>query len=285
MPGMPVKSRKKSEPVIEPIEDDEPEGVIEEDDSEPVEEETPPFEEETITFKRSHFYSALSVLTFFAGILVGYIIWGTGLLSGLGLNSSEAAQIADPVVEAPVTPQTNYIRYDVPTEGFYARGPSEAPITIVEFSDYQCPFCRRWHDQVSQDLFAAYPGKIRLVFRNLPLTSIHPDAFSAAEAAMCAGEQDAYWEFHDRLFGGELLGTQVYLQYARDLGLDLTPFEACLNDRKYQAEVQADSDFALNLGVRSTPTFFINGLAIVGAQPLDVFKQVIDKELAGEIPK
>ena len=123
------------------------------------------------------------------------------------------------------------------------------------------------------------------MFRNLPLTSIHPDAFSAAEAALCAGEQDAYWEFHDRLFGGELLGTAVYLQYARDLSLELTSFEACLNSRKYQDEVQADSDFALNLGVRSTPTFFINGLAVVGAQPLDVFKQVIDKELAGEIPK
>jgi protein-disulfide isomerase len=280
MPTMPVKSRKTTEPVIEPIE------PIEEEDPEAGEEDTPPFEEEeTITFKRSHFYSALSVLTFFAGILVGYIIWGTGLLSGLSINSNGAAQAAGPVVEAPVTPQQNYIRYDVPTQGFYSRGPADAAITIVEFSDYQCPFCRRWHDEVSKDLFAAYPGQIRLVFRNLPLTSIHPDAFSAAEAALCAGEQDAYWDFHDRLFGGDLLGTNVYLQYARDLSLEVTSFEACLNSRKYQDEVQADSDFALNLGVRSTPTFFINGLAVVGAQPLDVFKQVIDKELAGEIPK
>ena len=278
MPNMPVKTRKTIEPVIEPIE--------EEEEFEPVEETTPPFEEEdTITFKRSHFYAVLSVLTFFAGILVGYMIWGTGLLSGLGINSNGAAQVEGPVVEAPVTAEPSYIRYDVPSEGFYSRGPGDAPITIVEFSDYQCPFCRKWHDEVSQDLFAAYPGKIRLVFRNLPLTSIHPDAFSAAEAALCAGEQDAYWDFHDKLFGGELLGTNVYLQYARDLSLEVTSFEACLNSRKYQDEIQADSDFALNLGVRSTPTFFINGLAIVGAQPLDVFKQVIDQELAGEIPK
>lgn len=277
MPNMPVKTRKTIEPVIEPLEDEE---------FEPLEETTPPFEEEdTITFKRSHFYSVLSVLTFFAGILVGYMIWGTGLLSRLGISSNGAAQAEGPVVEAPVTAEPEYKRYDVPSEGFYSRGPADAPITIVEFSDYQCPFCRKWHDEVSQDLFAAYPGKIRLVFRNLPLTSIHPDAFSAAEAAMCAGEQDAYWDFHDKLFGGELLGTNVYLQYARDLDLEVTSFEACLNSRKYQAEIQADSDFALNLGVRSTPTFFINGLAIVGAQPLEVFKQVIDKELAGEIPK
>ena len=276
MPHMPAKSKKIIEPVIEPVEDD---------DLESFEETTSPLEEEdTITFKRSHFYSALSVLTFLAGILVGYVVWGTELLQGLGLNSPTASQVEGPVVEAPVTAEAQYIRYDIPTEGYYSRGPADAPITIVEFSDYQCPFCRRWHDEVSRDLFAAYPGQIRLVYRNLPLTSIHPDAFSAAEAAMCAGEQGVYWDYHDKLFGGELLGTGVYLQYAKDLSLDLTSFEACIKDQKYQAEIQADSDFALNLGVRSTPTFFINGLAIVGAQPLDVFKQVIDKELAGEIP-
>jgi protein-disulfide isomerase len=275
MPPMLGKSRKAKEPVIEPIEDEDPE---------PVEETISPLDDEdTITFKRSHFYSALSVLTFFAGILVGYILWGTNLLRGLGINSNAAAQ--GPVVEESGSADPQFIRYDVPTDGYYSRGPADAPITIVEFSDYQCPFCRRWHDEVSKDLFAAYPGKLRLVYRNLPLTTIHPDAFSAAEAALCAGEQGVYWDYHDKLFGGELLGTGVYLQYAKDLNLDMTSFEACVNDQKYQAEIQADSDFAVNMGVRSTPTFFINGLAIVGAQPIDVFKQLIDKELAGEIPK
>lgn len=277
MPPMPAKSRKLIEPVIEPVEDE---------DLESFEETFPTVDEEdTITFKRSHFYSVLSVLTFAAGILIGYLIWGTGLLQRLGVSSQTASQVSGPVVGAPVTAEPQYMRYDIPTEGSYSRGPSDAPITIVEFSDYQCPFCRRWHAEVSQALFAAYPGQIRLVYRNLPLTSIHPDAFSAAEAAMCAGEQNVYWDYHDKLFGGELLGNGVYLQYAKDLSLDLPTFEACLNDRKYQADIQSDSDFALNLGVRSTPTFFINGLAIVGAQPLDIFKQVIDKELAGEIPK
>lgn len=275
MPNMPAKSRKTDEPVFEPLDDDE---------STLIEEESSIEEEDTITFKRSHFYSALSVLTFFAGILVGYIVWGTGLLQEPGSNSTAASQATGPVVEAPVTAAPEYIRYDIPTDGYYSRGPANAPITIVEFSDYQCPFCRRWHAEVSQELFAAYPDQIRLVYRNLPLTTIHPDAFSAAEAALCAGEQNVYWDYHDKLFGGELLGTEVYLQYARDLSLDLTSFEACLNDRKYQADIQADSDFAVNLGVRSTPTFFINGLAIVGAQPIEIFKQVIDKELAGEIP-
>jgi len=272
MPDMPPRTKKTIAPVIEPLE---PETI------------EPSFieEEETITFKRSHFYSVLSILTFFAGILVGYVVWGTDLLPQFGSGSSTAAQANGPVVEAPVvTEEPQYVRYDVPSEGFYALGPDDAPITIIEFSDYQCPFCRRWHDEVYEQLLAAYPGKIKFVYRNLPLTSIHSDAQSAAEAAMCAGEQNAYWQFHDKLLSSEILGTGAYTQYAQDLNLDMLAFDACVTTQKYKDAIQADSDFALNLGVRSTPTFFINGLAIVGAQPLDVFKQVIDKELAGEIP-
>jgi protein-disulfide isomerase len=269
MPGMPTKSTKTKkaveEPVIGPEFMDEP--VIQPD--------------EFITFKRSHFFSVLSILTFILGVAVGYVLWGTGLVFDKNLQT--ASQATGPVVDAPSAEQSQFVRYDVPSEGFYAIGPDDAPITIVEFSDYQCPYCRRWHEEVYQPLLNAYPGKIRLVYRHLPLTSIHPDAFSAAEASMCAGEQNAYWQYHDKLFSGDSLGNSVYIQYAQDLGLELDTFEACITDHKYQEAIQADSDFAVNLGVRSTPTFFINGLAIVGAQPLDVFRQVIDKELAGEL--
>ena len=270
MPAMPPKSTKTEqvfeEPVIEPEYMDEP--VIQPD--------------EFVTFKKSHFYAVVSILTFVLGLGVGYVLWGTNLV--LDNRQQTASQAGSPVVEAPVEEQPQFVRYDIPSEGFYAIGPANAPITIVEFSDYQCPFCRRWHDQVYQPLLNEYPGKIRLVYRHLPLTSIHPEAFSAAEASMCAGEQNAYWPFHEKLFSSESLGNTVYTQYAQDLGLDMSTFEACMADHKYQEAVQFDLDFAVNLGVRSTPTFFINGLAIVGAQPLDVFKQVIDKELAGEIP-
>ena len=237
-------------------------------------------QEDTFTFKRSHFYAVLTVLAFAAGILLGYVVWGMDAAGA----ATTSPQTSGALSEAPVTSEPQYTRYDIPTDNFYALGPSDAPITIVEFSDYECPFCRRWHAEVYKPLLAAYPGKIRLVYRNLPLTSIHPDAMGAAEAAMCAGEQDVYWKYHDKLFSSETLGDTVYLQYAKDLGLNMTTFQSCLTDHKYQNTIQADSDFAVNLGIRSTPTFFINGLAIVGAQPLDVFKQVIDKELAGEIP-
>ena len=246
---------------------------------EPVPVEPVILEEETITFKRSHFFTALSVLTFGLGVLAGYVIWGTSLFPGLRSDPQPANQ---PAVAATSDPQ--YTRYDIPTEGSYAFGPADAPITIVEFSDFQCPFCKRWHDEVYGPLLDAYPGQIRFVYRHLPLTSIHPDAQSAAAASMCAGEQGKFWEFHEKLFSSATLGSTTYLQYAQELKLDPSTFENCLTANKYQAQIQADSDFAIDLGINSTPTFFINGLAVVGAQPLDVFKQVIDRELAGDFP-
>jgi protein-disulfide isomerase len=108
----------------------------------------------------------------------------------------------------------------------------------------------------------------------------------AAIASLCAGEQDAYWPYHDRLFDNqEQLGKALYTQLADELSLDIESFQTCLDSGKFDDFIQEDLDFALNLGIRSTPTFFINGLAVVGAQPFDVFKQVIDQELAGEIPE
>ena len=233
---------------------------------------------DTVIFKRTHFYMALVVLSFFAGILVGYMAWGRK-------TSAVAAQPADTAAQ-PQAAAPTYRRYDIPTEGSYSIGPEDALITIVEFSDYQCPFCERWYTQVYKQLLAAYPGKIRFVYRNLPLTQIHPQAMPSAEAAMCAGEQNAYWQFHDQLFTNQnSLGDALYTQLATDLGLDVATFQECITSHKYQSQIQADMDFAIGLGVQSTPTFFINGLAMVGAQPLTSFTQLIDKELAGEIPQ
>lgn len=261
----------EEETVIEPLEPEIPE--------QPVVNTEP---EDVVIFKRSHFYSAVTVLAFAVGVLVGYVAWGLGDANGIPQTTN---QVGGPIAEAPITAEPQFTRYDIPSEGFPAIGPADAPITIVEFSDYQCPFCRRWHEQVYEPLLAAYPGKIKFVYRHLPLTSIHPDAFDAAQAVMCAGEQDAYWQYHEKLFSSDALGSSVYTRYAQDLSLNLASFEACMTQQKYKDQIESDSDFAVNLGVRSTPTFFINGLAIVGAQPLDVFRQVIDKELAGEIPQ
>jgi protein-disulfide isomerase len=235
---------------------------------------------ETVVFKRSHFYAIMVVFSFAVGILVGYVAWGRG-----ATTQQAAAQVAGAQAAAP-TANPAYTRYDIPTEGFPSLGPDDAPITLVEFSDYQCPFCKRWHDETYQQLLAAYPGQIRMVYRQLPLTSLHPDSMSAAVASMCANDQGAFWQFHDKLFSDEYaLGRNAYIQYATALDLDTDAFKACLDSGKFDDAIQKDMAFSLNLGVQSTPTFFINGLAVVGAQPLSVFKQVIDKELAGEIPQ
>lgn len=245
----------------------------------------PTQEEDTITFKRTHFYSVLVVMAFGLGILTGYFVWGRGATTQYAVAPGQPPSGA--LAEAPVNPAPpEYIRYDISTDGHPSTGPADAPITIVEFSDFQCPFCRRFYQETYQALLAAYPGQIRFVYRNLPLTSIHPEAMPSAIASLCAQEQsaDVFWSFHDKLLSNEQLNRDVYLTYASNLGLDISKFEACLDSGSYDAIIKEDMDFAINMGVNSTPTFFVNGLAIVGAQPLSAFQQVIDKELAGEIP-
>jgi protein-disulfide isomerase len=214
---------------------------------------------------------ALPVI-FLLGLGAGWLVWGQ--------DSPAAAP------DTQVTVDKDVKRYQVPTDGDPSQGPENAPVTIVEFSDYQCPFCTRWYDEVYSRLMKDYQGKIRFVYRDFPLYSIHPEAEPAAEAANCAGEQGAYWQFHDALFGQKNgLNAQAYSQYASEIGLDLEKFNTCLSEHRYKDEVTADFKYASKMGVSSTPTFFVNGLAVVGAQPYEVFQQLIDKELAGEIPK
>lgn len=233
-------------------------------------------DENKITFNRNHFFSALVVVAFAVGVLTGFFVWGYDQTAGTANQPTGQ-------VEAQ-TQEPQYVRYEITTEGYPSLGPDDAPITIVEFSDYQCPFCKRFHDETYQDLLEAYPGQIRFVYRNLPLTSIHPDAMSAAVASLCANEQNVYWEYHNKLFSSTTLGTDTYIQYANELNLNADEFTACLDSGKFDDFIAQDMDFAFNLGVQSTPTFFVNGLAIVGAQPLTSFQNLIDKELAGEIP-
>ena len=126
---------------------------------------------------------------------------------------------------------------------------------------------------------------MRIVYRDFPLTNIHPEAIPAAQAANCAFEQDAFWEFHEEIFSGENeLNEESYTRIASNIGLDVDQFEECVSSERYADEVQADMNYAISLGVQSTPTFFLNGIALVGAQPYEVFKEVIELELAGEIP-
>jgi protein-disulfide isomerase len=161
-----------------------------------------------------------------------------------------------------------------------SQGPKNAKVTIVEFSDYQCPYCQLWHQEVLPRLMSEYGDQIRFIYRDFPLGG-HPEAQPAAEAANCAGDQDAYWEFQDSIFSGLYgYGRSAYEQYALDLGLDAEKFTTCLNSRRHQAEVLEDYSDGVSLGVQSTPTFFINDTQIVGAQPYETFQQLVEAELA-----
>ncbi|NQU31431.1 MAG: DsbA family protein [Anaerolineae bacterium] len=230
-----------------------------------------PKKERMISFKRDQFYTVMVIVAFSVGILTGYFIWGTNPTASAAIAVPQQGQVAAVDNQAPPT------RYEIPTEGFFSVGPEDAEITLIEFSDFGCSFCAKWHNETYEDLMAAYPDKIRFVYRNVPFR-----AFPAAEAAMCASEQDAYWPYHDKLFSYEYgLSDDAYIQYAEDLNLDMDSFNTCMSEHRYQEFIQNDMDFATQLGIQSTPTFFINGLALVGAQPIGAFKQVIDLELAG----
>ena len=221
-------------------------------------------------FQRPLIYSVLLVSVFVLGLVSGFLIWGGS--TPVAANTPEAEQ-------------QQVTRYPIEEGGNPSIGPVDAPITIIEFSDYQCPYCQKWESEVFQRLLDEYPTQVRIVYRDFPLNSIHPQAAPAANAANCAGEQDAYWQFHDKLFSYEFdLGKEAYLNYARELELDMSSFTVCLESDRYAEEVSADISYAVDLGVQSTPTFFINGLYVVGAQPYETFKKLIDQELAGEIP-
>jgi protein-disulfide isomerase len=159
-----------------------------------------------------------------------------------------------------------------------ARGPANAPIEIVEFSDFQCPFCSRAYPTVDQVL-KTYGDRIRFVYRHYPLPS-HPNARPAAEASACAAEQGKFWPYYDRLFATQShLADADLKQDAADLGLDAAKFNSCVDSHKYKTLVDTDQREGEEAGVNGTPAFFINGRLISGAQPFEVFKKVIEEEL------
>ncbi|HEX7456082.1 MAG TPA: thioredoxin domain-containing protein [Candidatus Nanoarchaeia archaeon] len=169
---------------------------------------------------------------------------------------------------------------DLVKENSQVLGSRDAKVTIVEFSDFQCPACRAAHSIV-KEVTAEYGDRILFVYRHFPIVSSHPNALGAAEAAEAAGEQGKYWGYHDILFENqENLKKEDLQKYAKKLGLDMDKFGEALDTGKFKDKVRADIDDAQKLGVRATPTFFINGERYQGVIELDKFKSLIDRELA-----
>lgn len=171
-------------------------------------------------------------------------------------------------------------RYTVPTSASDpVRGNAAAPVTIIEFSDFQCPFCQRVNPTLDR-IRQTYGDRVKIVFKDYPLPN-HPQAPKAAEAARCAAEQNKFWEMHDAMFANQrALEVPSLKQTARSLGLNGAQFDQCLDSNKHQATVQKGSDLGEQMGVNSTPTLYVNGRIILGAMPFENFKQVIDEELA-----
>lgn len=166
---------------------------------------------------------------------------------------------------------------DVSPETDPFQGPEDAKVTVVEFSDFQCPACKQAHFKLGEVL-DKYKDKIKFVYRDFPLTGKHPDALPASVAAHCAGDQGKYWEMHDLLFKAPSLKENDFKTYATKLSLDAEKFGACLKDPAKDAEVRKDLDDGRAYGVNSTPTFYVNGYLVVGANVAEL-SRLIDREL------
>jgi protein-disulfide isomerase len=187
----------------------------------------------------------------------------------LGITTAAAQSAATP---APA-------RTEVATAGYPARGPATAPVTIVEFSDFECPFCSRLFPTLKA-VENIYLDRVRIVYRQFPLRRIHPFAEKAAEASLCANEQGKFWEMHDSLFGDqEHLTIEALKARAVQLKLDTRAFNACLDSGKQVAAIDKDIADGAKAGVNGTPTMFINGRRLLGAQPFAEIQAVIEDEL------
>ena len=166
--------------------------------------------------------------------------------------------------------------HDVDYDASRVRGNPEAKITIVEFSDFQCPYCEQAY-AIVKNLLKKYDGKIKLAYRDLPLQEVQSNIHGAGEASRCAGEQGKFWEYHDLLFENQdEYGERAFKMFAEDLSLDAERFSACLESGKFKAEVQKDFQEGIRLGATGTPAFFINGIFVNGARPQMEFEEIID---------
>lgn len=173
-------------------------------------------------------------------------------------------------------------RTDVDIAGAPVRGTATAPITIVEYSDFHCPFCRRVQPTLTA-LLEKYPGQVRLVYKHLPLDGLHPQARRVSEAAWCAGQQDKFWQFHDAVYADTSSDASdaTLTRYATAAGLDAARFTSCLSSPEAKGAIQRDVAQGEALGLNSTPGFFVNGREVRGAQPIEAFTAIIDEELRG----
>ncbi len=196
----------------------------------------------------------------------------TAVVEGLRASAKVDVSLAAPAA----------YRAEVDVAGAPVRGVATAPVTIVEYSDFHCPFCRRVQPTLTT-LLDKYKGQVRLVYKHLPLDGLHPQARRVSEASWCAAQQDRFWQFHDAVYADASTDASdaTLTRLATTAGLDTGSFSSCLANPEAKAAVQRDATQGEALGLSSTPGFFINGREVRGAQPIDAFVAIIDEELRG----
>lgn len=233
-------------------------------------------DDELFTVKKWHIYLVIATLLgFIAGMAVRSLLLGP--MPYYAATTATPTPLLSPSPTLSPTPGIVQVSADDDP----AIGPEDAPVLIVEFSDFQCPYCARFATETLGQILETYGDQVRFVYRDFPLTNIHPHARKAAEAAQCAHEQGHYWEYHDLLLQNqEALDIDSLKGYAQQLGLDTDAFDQCLDSGEYASEVQNDLAQGQDYGVTGTPSFFINGRLLRGARPFSDFQAIIEEELA-----
>ncbi len=228
----------------------------------------------------------LVIFAFLLGMLTNKVLYlENAMKTGTTANTAAQAQGQDQIPTTEPPPQV----VEVENGKLPILGNADAKVTIVEFSDFQCPFCKRYLDETYAQIKEKYidTGKAKLTFRHYPLTSIHPNAQVAHEASECANEQGKFWEYHDLLFAEQdtwspqtLADATVSLVgYAGEIGLNTEQFQSCVESEKFKAVVEEDLAAGNRVQVDGTPAFFVNGYRLVGAQPFSEFERIIEEEL------
>jgi protein-disulfide isomerase len=261
-------------------------------------------DEKKITIKKSTYnnmlkgiVAAIAIATFLGGYAIGNFDNDSDSISADEIKEMiSEIEVKAPTpqpAQAPIQPSAPTL-IQVSLDDDPVKGDSNAPVTVVEFSDFQCPFCSRFAEQTLPALQENYidTGKIKFVYRDMPLANLHPNAKTAHIAAECADEQGKFWEYHDVLFEKQNQWNRISLDaasenfkgYAAELGLNSASFDTCLSSKSIADEVNADLVEAGQYGATGTPTFFIGNekdgfIKLVGAQPFSAFQVIIDKQL------
>lgn len=257
--------------------------------AQPAREESAP----VIVIKRTTFnYVFIAIVFLLLGIFIGAFSafrveranrsWVTDAIS---VAMSEQADTFAELMNGSRTPSLTdpNSRFEVTASSEYFRGGAEATVEIIEFGDFNCGFCGRFHKETYGRIAETYGDQVRFVYRDFPILA--ETSVTAALAARCAGEQGRFWEYHDLLFENQGVFNQngAFAGFAEQLELDMDEFNTCVEEQRYLSGVVADYQFAQQLGIRGTPAFFINGRPISGAQPFENFAEVIDEELAANL--